>query len=198
MSGSTRLKTRRPADNLDVLPVLRGVIAEQRGNPDAAMPLFDLRNGEDIMAFFDRHDVEALSGRGMASPDHVLRTMGKPLVLHGAALDGGRQAIAAVVRDFERAYRAYFERQAPLAKDEKTLLTPDPRHAWIEGVGVLGIGANAKAASAAADLAVQNIRVRATGEDAGGYYPLGEKDQFECEYWSLEQVKLGKGKPPFF
>ena len=81
---------------------------------------------------------------------------------------------------------------------KKTLLTPDPKHAWIEGVGVLGIGANAKAASAAADLAVQNIRVRATGEDAGGYRPLAEKDQFECEYWSLEQAKLGKGKPPPF
>ncbi len=198
MTESTRLKTRRPADNSDLLPVLRGVIAEQRGDPDTAMPVFDLRNGDDVMAFFDRPDVEALAERGMASPDHVLRTKGKPLVLRRATIDGGREAITAAVQDFERQYRAYFDRQAPLAKDEKTLLTPDPRHAWIEGVGVLGIGANAKAASAAADLAVQNIRVRTIGEDAGGYRPLGEKDQFECEYWSLEQAKLGKGKPPRF
>lgn len=198
MSDSTRLKTRHPADNLDMLPVLRGVIAEQRGNPDAPMPVFDLRNGDDALAFLTRPDIDALAERGMASPDHVLRTKGKPLVLDRATLEGGRDAIVAKVQEFERDYRAYFDRQAPLAKDTKTLLTPDPRHAWIEGVGVLGIGANAKAASAAADLAMQNIRVRAIGEDAGGFHPLSEKDQFECEYWSLEQAKLGKAKPPRF
>jgi NAD(P)-dependent dehydrogenase (short-subunit alcohol dehydrogenase family) len=36
------------------------------------------------------------------------------------------------------------------------------------------------------------------GEAAGGYYPLDEKDQFACEYWSLEQAKLDKGNPPDF
>ena len=198
MHDSTRLKVRGDADDLDILPVLRGVIAEQRGDPDVAMPVFDLRNGNDVMAFFDRPDIEALATRGMASPDHVLRTKGRPLVLDRQAQTGGRDAIAAAVQAFERDYRAYFERQAPLAKDKKTLLTPDPKHAWIEGVGIVGIGGNAKAASAAADLAVQNVRVRATGEDAGGYYPLDEKDQFECEYWSLEQAKLGKARPPRF
>lgn len=95
-------------------------------------------------------------------------------------------------------YRAYFERQAPQAKEPKKLLTPDPKHAWIEGIGIVGMGGNAKAASAAADLAEQNMRVRMIAEDAGGFYPLGEKDQFDCEYWSLEQAKLGKGKPPVF
>ncbi|KMW59561.1 putative oxidoreductase [Candidatus Rhodobacter oscarellae] len=197
METLTPIGERVPADGLDALPVLRGVIAEVNADRDGAMPVFDLRNGEHTHAFMTRPDVDALATRGMASPDHVLRTKGRPLVLRRADLES-REAIKAKVESFADDYRAYFERQAPNANEPKTLLTPDPKHAWIEGVGVLGIGGNAKAASAAADLAEQNLRVRAVGEDAGGFYPLNEKDMFDCEYWSLEQAKLGKGAPPPF
>ena len=36
----------------------------------------------------------------------------------------------------------------------------------------------------------------ADGADAGGFHPVREKDLFDLEYWSLEQAKLGKAKPP--
>ncbi len=198
MTPPTSLRERKPADDLSVLPVLRGVIAEQARDVDAPMAVFDLRNGDDAQAIWKRDDVTALSTRGMASPDHVLRTKGRPLVLPESVWRKGREAIVQAVQDFEAEYRAYFDREAPRAKEPKTLLTPDPKHAWIEGIGVVGMGVNAKAAGAAADLAEQNMRVRMVGEDAGGFYPLGETDQFECEYWSLEQAKLGKGTPPRF
>ena len=192
----TPLRVREPAEDLSVLPVLRGLIAEVNGSRDSAMPIFDLRNGKAVREFLERSDVEALATRGMASPDHVLRTKGWPLVLRESVWRQGRDAIRTEVERFADHYRAYFDRQAPLANEPKRLLTPDPKHAWIEGVGVVGIGGNAKAAAAAADLAEQNLRVRSIGEDAGGFYPLDEKDQFECEYWSLEQAKLGKAQPP--
>lgn len=194
----TSLGERVPAGDLSVLPMLRGVIAEQRGDADAPMAIFDLRNGNASHDIWERDDVVELSERGMASPDHVLRTKSKPLVLPKTVWRQGREAIAKAVQAFEAEYRAYFERQAPAAKEPKTLITPDPKHAWIEGVGIVGMGGNAKAASAAADLAEQNMRVRTMGEDSGGYHPILEKDQFELEYWSLEQAKLGKGKPPAF
>ncbi|MFV0476158.1 MAG: bifunctional aldolase/short-chain dehydrogenase [Pikeienuella sp.] len=198
MDRPTSLRVRRPAADLSALPVLRGVVAERRGDSDAPAPVLDLRNGEEAMAFLERADLDDLAGRGMASPDHVLRTKGWPLVLRKSVWTRGRAAIAAEVEAFEARYRAYFDRQAPQASEKKTLLTPDPKHAWIEGVGLVGMGANAKIAAIAADLAEQNARVRAVGEDAGGYRPLGEKDMFDCEYWSLEQAKLGKGAPPRF
>ncbi|MFD1157178.1 bifunctional aldolase/short-chain dehydrogenase [Roseovarius aestuarii] len=194
----TPIGVREPAENLDVLPMLRGVIAEVNAARDAPMPVFDLRNGSAVMDFFHRTDIEALAMRGMASPDHVLRTKGFPLVLRSEDLTGDRARLKARVEEFADTYRAYFDRQAPQAAEPKTLLTPDPKHAWIEGVGIVGMGPNAKAAAAAADLAEQNLRVRAVGEDAGGFHPLGEKDRFDCEYWSLEQAKLGKGTPPPF
>lgn len=198
MKDLTPLGLREPAKELDILPTLRGVIAEVAAERDDPMPVFDLRNGPQVLEFFNRLDVEALAARGMASPDHVLRTKGCPLVLRAEDLSGGRAQIKQKVEGFADTYRAYFDRQAAQADEPKKILSVDPKHAWIEGVGVVGMGPNAKAASIAADLAEQNLRVRAVGEDAGGYYPLEEKDRFDCEYWSLEQAKLGKSTPPPF
>ena len=197
MDTRTPIGERRASEGLDMLPVLRGVIAEVNSGRDGAMPVFDLRNGKHTHNFLKRADLEALSKRGMASPDHVLRTKGQPLVLRSADMVS-RRRIKAKVEAFANDYRSYFERQAPKADEPKKQLTPDPKHAWIEGIGIVGISGNAKAASAAADLAEQNIHVRAIGEDKGGFYPLNEKNMFDCEYWSLEQAKLGKGTPPPF
>ena len=55
---------------------------------------------------------------------------------------------------------------------------------------------NATAASIAADIGVQNVRVRAVGEDQGGFHPVNEADLFGLEYWSLEQAKFGNKKLP--
>ncbi|WP_424830643.1 bifunctional aldolase/short-chain dehydrogenase [Ruegeria sp.] len=198
MKERTPLGERYPAPDLAVLPMLRGIIADVSAGRDDAMPIFDLRNCPDVMEFFRRSDIDALAARGMASPDHVLRTKGCPLVLRSADILGGRASVQQKVEEFAKDYHAYFERQAAQANEPKTVLTADPKHAWIEGVGVVGMGSNAMAASIAADLAEQNLRVRAVGEDAGGFYPLDEKDRFDCEYWSLEQAKLGKSTPPPF
>ncbi len=117
MKKPTPLRVRRPADDLSVLPILRGAIAEETGTPDSAMPVFNLRNGENILAFFERSDVETLSTRGMASPDHVLRTKGRPLVLRKETWSGGRESIRAEVSKFSTEYRAYF---VPVQKGHKS------------------------------------------------------------------------------
>ena len=138
------------------------------------------------MKFLERGDLKKLEKRGMASPDHVLRTKGRPILIERKDLTKGGPGINKKVQKFKEEYERYFKRQAPHAKEKKKILSSDPKHAWIEGFGALGIGVNGKAASAAADLAEQNILVRSVGEDFGGFFPLKEKDMFDCEYWSLE------------
>ncbi len=192
----TSIGERLPAKGIYFLPTLRGLIAQLTLPKEAPMPILNLRNSKSVLSFFKRKDLNVLEKRGMASPDHVLRTKGRPLFLRTADLTNA--GMNKKVSAFKNTYEKYFERQSKWASESKTMLTPDPKHAWIEGIGVLGIGANAKSASAAADLSEQNLRVRAVGEDSGGFYPLKEKNMFECEYWSLEQAKLGKGKTPQF
>jgi rhamnose utilization protein RhaD (predicted bifunctional aldolase and dehydrogenase)/NAD(P)-dependent dehydrogenase (short-subunit alcohol dehydrogenase family) len=184
---------------IDILPVLRGAIAEVASDDrDAAMPVFDLRAGPEVITFLERPDLASLARSGPATPDHVIRTKGFPLLLPPAVVADGRTAIEAATRKFAAEYRAYFARQAPRAAQPKTMLAPTPGLAWIPGLGIVGIGADAQAARIAADLGEQTVRVMNDAVAAGGFRSIGEDDIFDMEYWSLEQAKLGKGaSPPF-
>ncbi|MCC7320529.1 MAG: bifunctional aldolase/short-chain dehydrogenase [Rubellimicrobium sp.] len=181
------------AESAPVLAGLRGALASVLPE-GAALPVLDLRAGAGERAFVARPDLEDLATRGVATPDHVIRTKGWPLVLRAGAQtpEGMRAAVAAFAAD----YRRYFDSHAPLAAGPRTMLSPMPGLVWLEGAGIVGVGATAAAARIAADIGGQSARVRADGEAVGGFHPIGPADLFDMEYWSLEQAKLGKGKPP--
>ena len=197
MVEPTELLYKQQFNNNAILPLLRGMISEMMGD-DAPMPIMDVRNGPEEMTFLERSDLDQLATRGTASPDHVIRIKPRPLVLRKSVWSKGREAIGEVLDDYATEYKTMFDRQAAVSEQPKTMLSPDPKNIWLEGIGLVGLGANAKAAAIAGDLVVQNARVRSVGEDNGGFWPISEKDSFDCEYWSLEQAKLGKGKPPQF
>lgn len=182
------------ADIAELLPVLRGAIAAQGGG----LSVFDLRSSDATVGFLQCPDVAELATRGVATPDHVIRTKGHPLHLDRQTIAAGPDAISAAVAGFVTRYKAYFDRQAQRYGGAKTLLAPTPGLVWIEGAGVMGVGVDAAAARIAADIGEQTIRVMRDAEAAGSFRPVGEADMFDCEYWSLEQAKLGKGKPPAF
>ncbi|WP_420409884.1 bifunctional aldolase/short-chain dehydrogenase [Hoeflea sp.] len=178
-----------------ILPVLRGAIDRVRGahHGMASKPVvMDVRTGPEIDAFLSRKDLDELAVRGVASPDHVIRTKGQRLVLTRKDIGAGEERIGEKVDAFADAYRALFERQNARVGGTKVLLEPHPCVAWIEGLGIVGIGKDASAASAASDISEQTVEVMSQGEAAGGFHPIGEDDLFDMEYWSLEQAKLAK------
>ncbi len=182
-----------PRRAVEVLPLLRGacgaVSAAHSGNRDAPMPVIDLRRSDEIDAFLMREDLDILADAGVATPDHVIRTKNWPVVLRPG------DEIAAAVSAYAERYRSYFERNAARHPEDRTMLDPAPNVAWIPGLGIAGIGHDARAASQAADLAEQNIRAMAMAQGASGYRPVGEAQLFDMEYWSLEQAKLGRTRP---
>ncbi|MCC2113542.1 MAG: bifunctional aldolase/short-chain dehydrogenase, partial [Hyphomicrobiales bacterium] len=178
-----------------VLPALRGAIAKVRGDhySKAPMPVvLDTRAGEAIDAFLERNDLAELSTRGVASPDHVIRTKGRMLILTDDDIAAGAEAIAGKVEDFAARYRAEFENQNRRIGGGKIMLEPHPCVIWVPGLGIVGAGKDAAAASAIADLAEQTVEVMTLGEASGGFRPIGADDLFDIEYWSLEQAKLKK------
>lgn len=195
---STVVKDRSVTDRplaVSVLPALRGIIGRLRGqhHDAAARPVvMDIRSGAAIEDFLGRSDLEALSQRGVGSPDHVIRTKGRMLVLSKDDLAEGSAAIEARVEAFADAYRARFGAQNARVGGGKVMLEPHPCVAWIDGVGIAGIGKDAKAAAASADIAEQTVEVMSQAEAAGGFHPIGENDLFDMEYWSLEQAKISK------
>jgi len=189
-----------PSAAADILPVLRGILGQANTafshNIDAPMPVMDLRAGDNIAEFLARPDIDTLATRGVATPDHVIRTKNRPLVLSAADIAEGQVAIKRKVDAYIDTYKTYFTPNAARFSDGKTMLNPAPTLAWIEGLGIVGMGLDAKAAAIAADQAQQGIVAMAYGEDCGGFYPVGEAEIFDMEYWSLEQAKLGKASPP--
>jgi rhamnose utilization protein RhaD (predicted bifunctional aldolase and dehydrogenase)/NAD(P)-dependent dehydrogenase (short-subunit alcohol dehydrogenase family) len=138
------------------------------------------------LAFAGASNVREISQRGPATPDHILRTKRLPLL--------GRD-----VRAYAQAYREYFERHAPNAREAKTMLDPAPRIILDPELGVITVGRSAKEAAIARDLYSHTVDVIARAEALGGYRVLSEEELFEFEYWDLEQAKLRRaGKPAVF
>ncbi|MCZ4274166.1 bifunctional aldolase/short-chain dehydrogenase [Maritalea porphyrae] len=178
-----------------VLPKIRASLARamkaHTGNQDQAAPFLDLRTSDQILRFLAREDLDDLATRGVATPDHVIRTKAFPTII--ASDDQGE--IDAAIDKFINNYKEYFARQNARVPDQKTMLLPTPNLFWVHGLGIIGVGSNAGAARIAADLGVQTVQVMEWAEGSGGFYPINEDDLFDMEYWALEQAKLGKAKP---
>ena len=68
-----------------------------------------------------------------------------------------------------------------------------PRVVLVPGVGLFGLGRNARDARIAADIAESTIETVTDAEAVGRFESISEADLFDIEYWSLEQAKLGQG-----
>jgi rhamnose utilization protein RhaD (predicted bifunctional aldolase and dehydrogenase) len=154
-----------------------------------AAPSLDFRTSPSIRRYLARENIAKLSQRGTATPDHVIRI--KPFAMVLSATDGAAE-IEDALGDFALRYRAYFDRNAANAAEEKVMLDPLPRSILVRGVGLFGVGATPAAAKIAGDLLEQTSRIVNGAEDYKRFTPISEADLFDMEYWSLEQAKLKK------
>jgi rhamnose utilization protein RhaD (predicted bifunctional aldolase and dehydrogenase)/NAD(P)-dependent dehydrogenase (short-subunit alcohol dehydrogenase family) len=179
----------------EVAPILRGAAAVPPTQPDGDLRRFvlEFRTGTAIRNYVDGADVADYARRGVATPDHIIRTKNFPLVVpapEACRLEDFAKAVREAVAAYAARYDAVFERQNARVGGTKTKLDARPRVALVPGVGLFGIGATARDAAIAADLAENTVRVVTDAEAIGRYEPLGEADLFDVEYWSLEQAKL--------
>lgn len=190
----------RPAPAAAVLPVLRGALG-RAAVAAGVRPhwILALRDTPLARAISDDARLGDWAGRGVATPDHVIRTKARPLVLPPLPPGGDGPALAAWGKALEQAletygadYRAYFQRQNAAAGSVKKALDPLPRVAAIPGLGLVGIGKSAAEAATVADIAEAWAQTLLAAEAIGRFAPVGEADTFAMEYWSLEQAKLGK------
>ncbi len=190
----------RPAAAAAVLPVLRGALG-RAAVAAGVRPhwILALRDTPLARAISDDARLPDWAGRGVATPDHVIRTKARPLVLPPLPSGDDGPALAAWGRSLEQAleayatdYRAYFERQNAAAGGVKKALDPLPRVAAIPGLGLVGIGKSAAEAATVADIAEAWAQTLLAAEAIGRFAPVNEADTFAMEYWSLEQAKLGK------
>ncbi len=184
----------RIASVAEVAPLLRGLCASDAQGAGQRV-ILDHRASDQVLTYVGAEGIDRFSQQGTVTPDHVIRTKPKPLLVPAPDADdlgGFREAAARAVEGYVADYHAYFERNNAGQATPRTELDPMPRVILVPGVGLFGIGKSKKTAAIAADLAETNVAVISDAESIGQYEVIPESDIFDIEYWSLEQAKLGK------
>jgi rhamnose utilization protein RhaD (predicted bifunctional aldolase and dehydrogenase)/NAD(P)-dependent dehydrogenase (short-subunit alcohol dehydrogenase family) len=180
--GMTTGERRRLAEV--VLPAVRGAL----GSPDRVILHYD--DAPDTLATLAAEGIPELAGRGMATPEHVLRAGRLPIVLDldlsvppEALVERVRQQISSARQEYEQYHaRHAAPDQRPLDDWAKVVLVP--------GLGLITAFSDKRSAVTA------NLCYRATLEAIAGaeavdrFQFLAEADVFEFEHWPLERRKV--------
>ena len=181
----------------EIAPILRGAVAieNDRATGAAKRQILCFRSNQKILSYVNGAEIARYSQEGVATPDHTIRTKNWPLIVpapEAGKLAEWSGAVKQAVGAFAAHYHEYFARNNARVNGIKKELDPFPRVILVPGVGLFGLGASAKDAAIAADIAENTVDVVTAAEAMNRYRPIPEQDQFDVEYWSLEQAKLGK------
>jgi rhamnulose-1-phosphate aldolase/alcohol dehydrogenase len=183
----------------DVAPILRGCLANVEPTGSPMRWILDFRCSDQILEFVNGQQVADYASRGTITPDHLIRTKGRPLILSFPEADGlaeFRQQTGRAIADYVERYRSYFDRNSSRLADSKSPLDPIPRVVLVPGRGLFGVGKSATEAAMVVDIAEIWIETVTAAEAIGQFVSLDETQQFEMEYWSLEQAKLRVASEP--
>lgn len=185
----------------NVAAIIRGAVAEEEvsGSRQYRQFVLDFRSSPDILAYVNGIEVETLSRRGLMTPDFIIRTKNRPLVVpapDAEDLDGFRAAVHTALDRYKAEYIGYFERQSEGL--QVSMLDPLPRVVLVPGLGLFGLGRTVKEASVNADIAQSTVSGILDAESVGTFESITEKDVFDIEYWDMEQAKMKKIRPAVF
>ncbi|MEY4965056.1 MAG: hypothetical protein RL274_639 [Pseudomonadota bacterium] len=181
----------------EIAPILRGATAIEKNAlaGTAKRQILDFRTNPQILAYVNGAELARYSQVGVVTPDHTIRTKNWPVIVPApeiGKLEQWSKDVHEAVDAYVARYHRYFEVNNEKSPVKKKELDPLPRVILVPGIGMFGIGATAKDAAIAADIAENAVAVITDAEAMGEYRSISEFDMFEVEYWSLEQAKLGK------
>jgi rhamnose utilization protein RhaD (predicted bifunctional aldolase and dehydrogenase)/NAD(P)-dependent dehydrogenase (short-subunit alcohol dehydrogenase family) len=201
--GNVKFARARVPDQIapasEVAPIIRGActLRDAFGEGGHKRLILNFRSNDMVLNYVSGKNVARYARAGLITPDHVIRTKPWPLIVpapEASKLDDFKNAVQQAARAFMEEYAAYFTRQKTRANGA-AMHDPLPRVVLVPGLGLFGLGASAKDARIAADVAEAAAEGISGAEAAGAFKSISEADMFDVEYWPLELAKLGQRKP---
>jgi len=185
----------------EVAPILRGACSLPDQTIEGAWRqlVLEFRGGQAARAFASGKEALRYARAGVVTPDHVIRTKPRPLMVPAPVsgkLDAFKITAQRAAKEFIADYKAYFKRNASRVGQSCSMLDPLPRVILVPGLGLFGLGRSKAEARIAADIAEAAVAVITDAEATGEFQSIGELEMFECEYWPPEQAKLARTKEP--
>ena len=187
----------RPRAAAALLPALRGALAAAHGRV-----LLRFEDGDDILDFAGSEIAPDLSQIGPATPDHLMNTKVRPLVLPPPALaqngsgprldEAYRNDLRACVERYAAEYGEFYRKHR---RGAEAMQEPIPRVVLVRGLGMITTGRDARAARISADIYHHTIRVMAGAQAISSYASLDAQDAFDVEYWPMELYKQSLAPP---
>jgi rhamnose utilization protein RhaD (predicted bifunctional aldolase and dehydrogenase)/NAD(P)-dependent dehydrogenase (short-subunit alcohol dehydrogenase family) len=192
---------RKHADVAAIAPIVRGACSETDKKIEGAWRrlIVEFRATDGVLNFVNGRELARVSQLGVVTPDHTIRTKNWPLILPAAEPDklaDFARAAHEAASQFAAHYQRYFEHHNARVGHIKRALDPLPRVVLVPGLGLFGLGRSKRDAEIAADIAEAWIEGVSDAEAIGRFESISEADMFDCEYWPLEQAKLGLRKDP--
>ncbi len=185
------------ASREDVAPVVRGacVVEKIPGMREFEQFILDFRTSPEILDYVNSADLVMMSQKGAMTPDFIIRTKNRPLVVpapDASDIAGFRTAVHDAVSRYTEEYTAYFDAQKEATGMHVQMLDPLPRVVLVPGLGLFGLGRTFHAASVNADIAASTASAILDAESLGCFESITDREAFEIEYWDMEQAKMNK------
>ncbi len=188
----------------EIMPFLRGLLARKSVKTKERW-ILHYRDSDLIKKIVNHEDIFEIANYGVATPDHVIRTKEKPLVLESfpdfkkdllslELLNQWKINTKDRLNEYIENYQEYFETNNNNVGGTKISLDPLPRFIFIKGLGMITLGKTLKEAELVGDIAESWSATVLAAKSIGIFSSVSEKEIFDMEYWSLEQAKLKKGK----
>jgi len=100
----------------DIAPIIRGACAISKEGAEPTRFIADFRTAPEILAYVNGADLASYSQRGVVTPDHIIRTKNRPLVVpppETGKLDAFAGAVREAVAKFVADYKAFHKRDFP-------------------------------------------------------------------------------------
>ena len=189
---------------IKLIPYLRGILGRKSYEYGGRKNLiFSIRNNENINELLRNKNIKDLIKRGVATPDHVIRTKAYPLLIKSISnnniiskedINYWKTNLDKDLQIYIDEYKNYFKKNNSRVGDIKKELNPVPKILLMPGVGLIGVGNDKKSANIVADIGESWIETVLSAESIKKFKPVSESDTFDLEYWSLEQAKISKQK----